>query len=129
MAVRFANGLFEPIWNRDRIDHVQITVAEDIGIEHRGNFYEKTGALRDMVPNHLFQLVAMTAMEPPASFDADAVRVEKGRCASRRRPRSRPIAPCAANMGPAMVNDVSVDGYRRRTQCGGRIRPSKPLSR
>ncbi|HEY6579245.1 MAG TPA: glucose-6-phosphate dehydrogenase [Rhizomicrobium sp.] len=77
MALRFANGLFEPIWNRDRIDHVQISVAETIGIEQRGKFYEATGALRDMVPNHLFQLVAMTAMEPPVSFDADAVRAKK----------------------------------------------------
>jgi glucose-6-phosphate 1-dehydrogenase len=77
MALRFANGLFEPIWNRDRIDHVQITVAENIGTEGRGNFYEKTGALRDMVPNHLFQLVAMTAMEPPVSFDAEAIRAKK----------------------------------------------------
>jgi glucose-6-phosphate 1-dehydrogenase len=74
MALRFANGLLEPIWNRDRIDHVQITVAETIGIGTRGSFYEKTGALRDMVPNHLFQLLAMTAMEPPVSFDANAVR-------------------------------------------------------
>ena len=77
MALRFANGLFEPIWNRDRIDHVQITVAESIGIETRGNFYEKTGALRDMVPNHLFQLIAMTAMEPPVSFDAADIRAKK----------------------------------------------------
>jgi glucose-6-phosphate 1-dehydrogenase len=77
MALRFANGLFEPIWNRDRIDHVQITVAESIGIEGRGNFYEKTGALRDMVPNHLFQLVAMVAMEPPVSFDAEDIRAKK----------------------------------------------------
>jgi glucose-6-phosphate 1-dehydrogenase len=77
MALRFANGLFEPIWNRDRIDHVQITVAETVGVETRGSFYETTGALRDMVPNHLFQLVAMVAMEPPASFDAEAVRSKK----------------------------------------------------
>ena len=77
MALRFGNGLFEPIWNRDRIDHVQLTVAESIGIEGRGNFYEKTGALRDMVPNHLFQLVAMTAMEPPVSFDAADIRAKK----------------------------------------------------
>lgn len=77
MALRFANGLFEPIWNRDRISHVQITVAETIGTEGRGNFYEKTGALRDMVPNHLFQLVAMTAMEPPVSFDAEDIRAKK----------------------------------------------------
>jgi glucose-6-phosphate 1-dehydrogenase len=77
MALRFANGLFEPIWNRDRIDHIQITVAESLGTEGRGNFYEKTGALRDMVPNHLFQLVAMTAMEPPVSFDAEDIRAKK----------------------------------------------------
>ena len=77
MALRFANGLFEPIWNREHIDHVQITAAETVGVERRGNFYEKTGALRDMVPNHLFQLLAMTAMEPPISFDADAVRAKK----------------------------------------------------
>jgi glucose-6-phosphate 1-dehydrogenase len=77
MALRFANGLFEPIWNRDRIDHVQITVAESIGVETRGRFYEQTGALRDMVPNHLFQLVAMTAMEPPVSFEAEAIRAKK----------------------------------------------------
>ena len=77
MALRFANGLFEPIWNRDRIDHVQITVAESIGVEGRGRFYEQTGALRDMVPNHLFQLVAMTAMEPPVSFDAEDIRAKK----------------------------------------------------
>jgi len=77
MAVRFSNGLFEPLWNRDHIDHVQITVAETVGVEHRGRFYEQTGALRDMVPNHLFQLLTMTAMEPPSSFDPDAVRNRK----------------------------------------------------
>ncbi len=77
MALRFANGLFEPIWNRSHIDHIQITAAETVGVERRGAFYEKTGALRDMVPNHMFQLLAMTAMEPPISFDADAVRAKK----------------------------------------------------
>ena len=77
MALRFANGLFEPIWNREHIDHIQITAAETVGVEHRGKFYEKTGALRDMVPNHLFQLMSMTAMEPPISFDAEAVRAKK----------------------------------------------------
>ena len=77
MALRFANGLFEPLWNRQQIDHIQITALETVGVEHRGKFYEKTGALRDMVPNHVFQLLAMTAMEPPISFDANAVRSKK----------------------------------------------------
>jgi len=77
MALRFGNGMFEPLWNRDHIDHVQITVSETVGVEGRGSFYESTGALRDMVPNHLFQLVAMTAMEPPDSFDAEHVRDRK----------------------------------------------------
>jgi glucose-6-phosphate 1-dehydrogenase len=77
MVLRFANGLFEPIWNREHIDHVQITAAETVGVERRGKFYESTGALRDMVPNHVLQLLALTAMEPPISFNADAVRTKK----------------------------------------------------
>src|SRR5215470_539491 len=77
MVLRFANGIFEPMWNRDHIDHVQITVAETVGVELRAKFYEVTGALRDMVPNHVFQLLSLTAMEPPNSFDADAVRTAK----------------------------------------------------
>jgi glucose-6-phosphate 1-dehydrogenase len=79
MALRFANGIFEPLWNRDHIDHVQITVAETVSVEHRAAFYEQTGAMRDMVPNHVFQLVSLTAMEPPNSFDPDAVRTEKSK--------------------------------------------------
>jgi glucose-6-phosphate 1-dehydrogenase len=77
LVLRFANGMFEPIWNRNHIDHMQITVDEKIGVGHRGSFYDATGALRDMVPNHLFQLLALAAMEPPARFDAHAVRSEK----------------------------------------------------
>jgi len=77
MALRFGNGLFEPVWNRRYIDHVQITVAETVGVEDRGGYYDRSGALRDMVQNHLFQLLALTAMEPPISFSADAVRDER----------------------------------------------------
>ena len=79
MAVRFANGMFEPTWRREYIDHVQITAAETIGVEMRGGFYEPTGCLRDMVPNHLFQLLCMTGMEPPNSFSAEDVRTEKAK--------------------------------------------------
>ena len=77
LVFRFSNGIFEPIWNRRYIKHVEITVAETVGVETRGGYYETSGALRDMVPNHIFQLVTLIAMEPPISFDADAVRDEQ----------------------------------------------------
>jgi glucose-6-phosphate 1-dehydrogenase len=79
MVFRFGNSIFEPIWDRRYIDHVQITVAETVGVEQRGLYYEEAGALRDMIPNHIFQLIALIAMEPPISFDADAVRDEKAK--------------------------------------------------
>ncbi len=79
LVFRFANGIFEPIWNRRYIDHVQLTVAETIGVETRGAYYDQAGALRDMVPNHIFQLISLTAMEPPNSFAARAVRDEQGK--------------------------------------------------
>ena len=79
LAFRFSNGIFEPIWNRNYIDHIQITAAETVGVETRGNYYETAGTLRDMLPNHLFQLLSLTAMEPPVSFDADVVRDEQAK--------------------------------------------------
>ena len=88
MALRFGNGMFEPIWNRDRVDHVQITVAETVGVERRGDFYEATGALRDMVPNHVFALVSMVAMEPPVGFDAASIREKKAEVFAAMRPIS-----------------------------------------
>src|SRR6185312_14407882 len=111
MALRFANGLFEPIWNRDRIDHVQITVSETVGVETRAGFYEVTGALRDMVPNHVFQLVAMTAMEPPVSFDADAVRAKKAEVFK----AMHPLKPADAVRGQYDAGEIDgkkVQAYR-----------------
>jgi glucose-6-phosphate 1-dehydrogenase len=79
LVFRFANGIFEPIWNRRYIDHVQITVSETLGVERRGAYYDHAGCLRDMIPNHILQLVSLTAMEPPISFQADAVRDEQSK--------------------------------------------------
>ncbi len=111
MAVRFANGMFEPIWNRDRIDHVQITASETVGVEARGAFYEATGALRDMVPNHALSLVSMVAMEPPVSFDADAIRDKKAEVFAAM-PAVRPTEAVRGQYGPGAVLGKAVRAYR-----------------
>jgi glucose-6-phosphate 1-dehydrogenase len=89
LVLRFANLLFEPVWGREHVDHVQITVAEDIGVESRGRFYEQTGVTRDIVENHLMQLLCLTAMEPPVSLSADSVRDEKVKVLRSLRPVGR----------------------------------------
>jgi len=111
MAFRFENGLFEPIWNRDRIDHVQITAAETVGVEHRGDFYEATGALRDMVPNHALSLISLVAMEPPAGADAAAVRDRKAEVLAAI-PAVSPAAAVRGQYGASESGDGGVKAYR-----------------
>jgi glucose-6-phosphate 1-dehydrogenase len=116
MVFRFGNGIFEPVWNRRYVDHVQITVAEDLGMEGRGQFYEEAGASRDILQNHLLQLTSLVAMEPPIAFEADALRDEKLRVL-------RAIEPAwdaerirrdvvRGQYGPGWVGGVHVPGYR-----------------
>ena len=116
LVLRFANGMFEPIWNRNHIDHVQITVDEKIGVAHRGSFYDATGALRDMVPNHLFQLLSLVAMEPPARFDAHAVRTEKAEVLSAIQTQSEEEALKNSVRGQyraGRVDDAEIEDYRK----------------
>lgn len=116
LVLRFANGMFEPIWNRNHIDHIQITVDEKLGVGHRGSFYDATGALRDMVPNHLFQLLSLVAMEPPAKFDAHAVRSEKAEVLAAIQTQSQEEALRNSVRGQyraGKVGDVEIDDYRK----------------
>ncbi len=110
MALRFANSLFEPLWNSSHIDHVQITVAESIGVEGRGEYYDKSGAMRDMVQNHLMQLLCLTAMEPPARFTPNAVRDEKVKVIEALRPV--PQTSIARGQYRGRSDGGAGDGYR-----------------
>ncbi len=115
LVFRFANGIFEPIWNRRYIDHVQITVAETLGVETRGGYYDHTGALRDMVPNHLLQVLSLTAMEPPSAFSAAALRSEQVKVLYAVPPLdARDCGMCTvrAQYGAGNVEGSPVPGYR-----------------
>jgi len=115
LAFRFGNGIFEPVWNRRYINHVQITAAEAIGVEGRGGYYQEAGALRDMVQNHLLQVMATVAMEPPAVFEPDAVRDERAkllRSIKTLRPSEVAGNAAAGQYGPAVIGGTPVHGFR-----------------
>ncbi|MDA0712627.1 MAG: glucose-6-phosphate dehydrogenase, partial [bacterium] len=126
LVFRFANGIFEPIWNRRYIDSVQITVSESLGVELRGNYYDTTGALRDMIPNHIFQLLSYIAMEPPISLEANAIRDEKAKVLRAVRelvPESVLSCCVRGQYGPGIIDGVNVPGYRSEKD----VRPNSPI--
>ena len=134
LVFRFGNSMFEPVWNRNYIDFVEITAAETVGVEGRASFYEETGALRDMVANHMLQLLALTAMEPPIAFDADPVREQKVQALKSIRPMTvEEVAKrtVRGQYGPGEIAGKAVPGYREEpkvkqfrhaeTYVGGRV--------
>ena len=115
LMFRFANTIFEPVWNRDYIDHIQITIAESLGIEHRGGYYDKTGALRDIFQNHMLAMLSLVAMEPPTSFEADCIRDEKIKLLRSVRPfvsGHGPVNFVRGQYGPGLIDGKKVAGYR-----------------
>ena len=116
LIFRFINSLFEPVWNRNYIDHVQITIAESLGVEHRAGFYDKTGALRDIFQNHMLQMVALIAMEPPTSFQADRLRDEKAKLLRSLTPLDEQLVKqtfVRGQYGPGKIEGSTVPGYRQ----------------
>ena len=126
-VLRFANGIFEPMWNHRYVDHVQISVAESVGVGHRAAFYESAGILRDMFQNHLLQLLTLTAMEPPAALEADAIRAEKVKVLQSIRPfpaDSIDDWAVRGQYGPGVVNGKRVPGYREEPK----VDPASPTA-
>jgi glucose-6-phosphate 1-dehydrogenase len=119
LVLRFGNGIFEPLWNRNYVDHVQITASETLGVERRGGFYETAGALRDMIQSHVLQLTSLVSVEPPASFDATAVRNEKLKVLQSIRPFNLEMVAqwvIRGQYGPGKLGDKIVEGYRDEPQ-------------
>src|SRR6185312_2665903 len=125
LALRFANAVFEPIWNRHAIDHIQITAAETVGVEGRGGYYDRTGALRDMIPSHMFELLGLVAMEPTNSLDAEAVRAAKARAIAAIEVQSPAQALANSVRGQyhaGRIADAAVAAYRRSPDVAARSR-------